>query len=217
MMFPTNTLISREKLRSLPLTAFTLFAATLVPNFAPNFAMAQTQPTAPVKAPATIPALRQAQVATFEARKAALNAREAAALQAHSPADPELLEQLDLAGLSGADPAMLEWEEQSFVWFSEQIATASLQEGSQFPATSATLNVAMMRMQLAYTLTRPDTEQKFPVAANAPVLQVARVGNPVQAVLWVAGFGYASVPAEYVQPYVDRTDPQTALEIGRTH
>ena len=83
------------------------------------------------------------------------------------------------------------------------------------PGRNARLAVTMMRMQLDFSVPRAGALPPFPLNKDAPVLQVARAGSPTSAILWVPDLGYLKLPTEYVAPYIDRTDLETPLQIGR--
>lgn len=153
-------------------------------------------------------------IAAFEARRADLEAREAAAIAARMPATPELLDELETALANGASPELLVWEEQSFQWYAQKIVKSDTQVGAAFPGRDAVLEVAMMRVELDYTATRPDTNQDVALTIGTPVLQVARAGSPVRSIIWIAEFGYLALPAEYVSPHIPRDAVPQSLTIG---
>ena len=161
------------------------------------------------------PPLDDETLAALDIRYAALKSREAAALARFEPAGKALLAELENALQTGIAPDLLEWEETSFAWFAPKIAEANPQAGLPMPGRNARLAVTMMRMQLDFSVPRVGGLAPFPLNKDAPVLQVARAGSPSSAILWVPDLGYLKLPIEYVAPYIDRSDLETPMQIGR--
>ena len=186
----------------------------------PMLAQSETPPPPPVfteVSPQTqnAPPLDDETLAALEIRYAALKSREAAALARFEPAGKALLAELEDALQTGIAPDLLEWEESSFAWFASKIATANPQAGLPMPGRNARLAVTMMRMQLDFSVPRGGGLAPFLLNKDAPVLQVARAGSPSSAILWVPDLGYLKLPTEYVAPYIDRSDLETPMQIGR--
>ena len=178
---------------------------------APSTAPSVTAP--PLAAPPVATGLPTEELASFQARAAALIEREQAALARVAPASTEQLDRLATAQKSGISPEMLAWEEQALAFYLAWMQTADPQVGAAFPARDAVLDVTMVQIDLDSTVSRPGTALARTLKEGEPQLQVARAGSPEIAILWIKELGYVALPPEYVQPYIDRV-ATSPLQIG---
>jgi len=152
-------------------------------------------------------------------RYAALEDRRASLEQAHAPATAQQLARLDTARAKARSSAEIrDFVARSLTWYADRMAEAPAGEALELPPGPATLDVAMVRFELQFTPETPDGRLGTQRQAGEAGLQVARVGRPAQALLWLPELGFTLVPSRYVTPFVAPADGDPGLkplEVGQ--
>lgn len=178
----------------------------------------QAGPTQPPAPPALAPpsGIPPEQMASYRQRYEALAQRQAALDAANAPADQADLQRLQAARDAAPSEEIRTFVAASLTWYAEQMTGAPVTP-LRLPAGQVRLDVAMVGFVLDYIPTDPEGRQGELRPRGAAALQVARVGSPEQAVLWLHDLGYVLIPGNYVEPFVQIATPgqPTLLEIGQ--
>lgn len=157
------------------------------------------------------------QLAEFRTRQQALAARQQKLLDARAPADAALLAARAAVPDAAADESersKLEWERSALEWYTREMTKRPSPGTLELPGVPV-LDIALVgtKLELSFEDTHDGTTRTYP--PGTVMLQVARVGRPVNVVIWLSGPGYRLIPQDYVEPYFERPLGTEILETAQ--